>query len=328
MRESHLSFLRCPSCLGALALAAVRARSGERIDEGDLRCAGCGREYPIIRRIPRFVPIDNYASGFGLEWTKHARTQYDSHTGLSISRTRFFRETQWPERLDGELILEAGSGSGRFTEIAASTGGMIVSFDYSFAVEANDASNGDKPNVLIVQGDIFAPPVAPRSFDKVFCFGVLQHTPDPRRAFESLVRMVKPGGSLAADIYKRTFFATVLHTKYAVRMLTRRMDPARLYRYVERWVNLMWPLAGLIRRIPRIGVSINWRLLIGDYSSIGVPPPLLKEWATLDTFDMLAPRYDSPATLKTFRRWFEEAGLDEADVRYGYNGIEGRGRAK
>lgn len=328
MRPEHVAFLRCPGCRGTLTVATVRKQAGQHVEEGDLRCADCGCEYPIVRRIPRFVPIDNYASGFGLEWTKHARTQYDSYTGLPISRTRFFNETQWPERLDGELILEAGSGSGRFTEIAAATGAMVVSFDYSFAVEANDASNGDKPNVLIVQGDIFAPPVQPGSFDKVFCFGVLQHTPDPRKALESLLRMPKPGGRLVADIYKRTFFSTVFHTKYLVRVVTRRMDPTRLYRVVQRWVDLMWPLASLIRRIPRIGVSLNWRLLVADYSRLGLPPRLLKEWAYLDTFDMLAPRYDLPTTLKTFRRWFDEAGVAEADVRYGYNGIEGRGRAK
>jgi len=326
VRPEHLAHLRCPDCGGGLALAAVRARSGEQIAEGDIGCSVCRREYPIVHGVPRFVSNDNYASGFGLEWTKHARTQYDSSTGVPISRDRFFDETGWPQHLAGELMLEAGSASGRFTEIAAETGAMIVSFDYSFAVEANYASNGDRPNVLIVQADIFAPPFEPGSFDKVFCFGVLQHTPDPRRAFESVVRMVRPGGSLATDIYKRTFFSTILHTKYVARLVTRRIDPSRLYRWVKRWVDLMWPLAGIIRRIPRVGPSINWRLLIADYSSIGLPAHLLKEWAYLDTFDMLAPRYDTPATLKTFRSWFDEADLEEIDVRYGHNGIQGRAR--
>src|SRR6185437_11529200 len=123
--------------------------------------------------VPRFVPRENYASGFGLEWTKHARTQYDSYSGIRASELRFFGQTGWPRDLTGELILEVGSGSGRFTEQAVSTGATVVSLDYSYAVEANFASNGARSNLLIVQADIFAMPFRPNTFDRVFCFGVL-----------------------------------------------------------------------------------------------------------------------------------------------------------
>lgn len=51
----------------------------------------------------------------------------------------------------------------------------------------------------------------------------------------------------------------------------------------------------------------------------------LKRWALLDTFDMLSPVYDLPATLKEFRSWFDEAGMTQVNVARGYNGIEGRG---
>ena len=88
----------------------------------------------------------------------------------------------------------------------------------------------------------------------------------------------------------------------------------------------MWPLSTKLMKIPKIGNSLNWRLLIGDYSSYGLSDALLKEWAYLDTFDMLSPRYDSPQTISTIRRWFVEAGLIDIDVHYGYNGVEGRGR--
>jgi len=77
--------------------------------------------------------------------------------------------------------------------------------------------------------------------------------------------------------------------------------------------------------IPRIGTPLNWRLLIGDYTNAGVPSSKLKEWAYLDTFDMLAPKYDSPQTLETVRGWFDAAKLVEVDVRHGYNDIQGRG---
>tara|TARA_B100000676_G_C17914223_1_gene751743 strand:- start:66 stop:194 length:129 start_codon:yes stop_codon:yes gene_type:complete len=40
--------------------------------------------------------------------------------------------------------------------------------------------------VLIVQGDIYAMPFRQGSADRVFCFGVLQHTPEPQRSFNEL----------------------------------------------------------------------------------------------------------------------------------------------
>jgi hypothetical protein len=48
---------------------------------------------------------------------------------------------------------------------------------------------------------------------------------------------------------------------------------------------------------------------------------MLKEWSYLDTFDMLAPRYDRPATLKTFRRWAVDAGLTDIEAEYTPHGV-------
>ena len=59
----------------------------------------------------------------------------------------------------------------------------------------------------------------------------------------------------------------------------------------------MWLLSIAISKIPRIGYSINWRLLVADYSPWGLKGDLLKEWAYLDPFDMVSPRYDSPQSL-------------------------------
>ena len=326
MRETDLQYLACPRCAADLTIDSVSTRNGVFLESAQLKCLTCRRAYPIVRGIPRFVPIDNYASSFGLEWTEHARTQYDSYTRLNLSEKRFFEETRWSPDLSGEVILEVGSGAGRFTEQAASTGAFVVSMDYSAAVDANYQSNGAKPNVLIVQGDVYQMPFRRGFFDKLFCFGMLQHTPDVLKTFQALPPMLKPGGELVVDVYKKTLPGMLLQTKYYVRPLTRHIPPARLYRLTKKWVDVMWPLSRAIGRIPRIGHSINWRLLVADYSFAGVSGALLKEWAYLDTFDMLSPRYDSPQTLRTIRRWFAAARLEDVEVRNGYNGIEGRGK--
>ena len=325
MNLEHLRLLACPACHGALSCTHCSPGAGGTLQDGTLSCSACQREFPVRGGIPRFVPRDNYASGFGLEWTRHARTQYDSYCGLPVSQQRFYSQTHWPRDLTGQLILEVGSGSGRFTEQAANTGATVVSLDYSYAVEANQAANGARANVLIVQADVFAMPFRPASFDRVFCFGMLQHTPDPARALAALPPVLRAGGVLCADIYKATLFRAFLHTKYYVRPFTRRMDPERLYSAVCTWVNFMWPLASLIRRLPR-GYAVNWRLLVADYSFLGLGGDMLKEWSYLDTFDMLAPRYDRPARIETVRRWARQANLQAVEAEYTAHGIVLRAR--
>jgi SAM-dependent methyltransferase len=331
MLKAHLNYLVCPACKGDLTFGKITQATGDEVETGSLECPKCRKEFEIKHHVPRFVPQENYASGFGLEWTKHARTQYDSYCGAKISETRFFNETKWPRNLEGETILEVGSGSGRFTEQAASTGAMVVSVDYSYAVDANYGSNGAKPNVLIVQASVYELPLRENSFDKLFCFGVIQHTPDPAKTFLTLPRYLKPGGKLAADIYKlasslRGTLSRLVPSKYWARPFTKNVPPEKLYPRVKAYIEFMWPMACIVGRIPKLGHWLNWRLVIADYrGKYGLSEEMLKEWAILDTFDMLSPAYDYPQTIETFRGWFEQAGMKEIDVHYGYNGIEGRG---
>jgi Methyltransferase domain len=53
----------------------------------------------------------------------------------------------------------------------------VVAFDYSNGVEANARINGPHERLVLAQGDIFSPPVKEGLFDRVYCVGVIQHTP-------------------------------------------------------------------------------------------------------------------------------------------------------
>ena len=327
MNPDYLNLLRCPKTGKKLEFAKTLKVNG-KIKEGILTEPVSGNKYPIINFIPRFVDDENYVTNFGLEWNVYDKTQYDMYSGYLISEERFKKETRWECAMDELMILEAGSGSGRFTTHAVDTGAMVVSFDLSKAVEANYSSNGNRDNLTILQADIYKLPLKKESFDKIFCFGVLQHTPNPKDAFFSLLNCLKPGGIIVSDIYAKTFVKLFLSTKYYIRPLTKKMSPEKLHSIIKTYVNFMWPLSKIIRKIPRIGYSINWRLMVADYSNIlpGAKDYILKEWAYLDTFDMLSPRYDFPQTLNTFKKWHYEAGLTEIDVHYRYNGIEGRAK--
>jgi SAM-dependent methyltransferase len=322
MRREGNQFI-CTKCGVKLAIGSAHKQVDLEIVEGSLSCPTCGREYPIRAGIPRFVPMDNYAASFGFQWNKHARTQLDSYTGLPISRDRFFATTSWPVNLQGERVLEAGCGAGRFTEVLLSTGADIYSFDYSDAVTANYSNNGANPKLHLFQGDIFDVPFPRESFDKVMCLGVLQHTPDPERALKSLAAFVRPGGQLVVDMYRAGIVAR-LQWKYILRPITRRMNQQRLYRLLERLVPpLIGPTRALRSLLGRAGARLSPIL---EYSDLGLRHDVNREWAILDTFDMYAPAHDHPQSVSTVRRWFSEAGFVDVDVRRGPNGVIGRGR--
>jgi len=327
MRRAHLEHLVCPTCKINLTLR-VDSQQGDRIETGELSCGACSAHFPIVGFVPRFAAMGdgNYANAFGFQWNRHYRTQYDGYTGAPISEERFFKETRWPRRLDGEVILEAGSGSGRFTEHAAATGATVISFDYSHAVEANYRNNGHLPNLLIVQASIYEMPFRPAYFNRVVCIGVVQHTPDPRRSFDCLAEMLRPAGQLVVDAYRRfAWWKQLLITKYWVRPFTRRLSPPALYRFCERWVDVWWKPTDLARRLSG-SRGLSWMLLVPDYRGVyALPDDVQREWAVLDMFDMLSPAYDFPQTLDSVRSWFAGAGLTDVDIGYGFNGIEGRG---
>lgn len=326
MKEEHLHYLVCPKTSRPLKIAEATESTDGRIRTGVLIEPVSGVTYPILNFIPRFVPEDNYANSFGLEWTIHGTTQYDGHSGFDISRRRFQEEARWGADLAGELMLEVGSGSGRFTTHALDTGAMVCSLDYSNAVEANYASNGARDNLLLVQASVYEMPFA-RQFDNAFCFGVLQHTPDPKAAFMAIVDKMKPGGAIRCDTYELRLL-TLLSTKHYVRPFIKGIAPDKLNRAITTYVDFMGSLARQLRRIPGIGKSLNWMLLVADYSKLlpGVADEVLKQWAYVDTFDMLSPEHDHPALIGRFRQWYAQAGLTDVDVHYGYNGIEGRAR--
>ena len=309
--------LECCACHSGRLEARTRA------DSAQLLCSGCGAVFEVKNGIPRFVAADGYAQSFGFQWNTHRRAQLDSCSGVPISSNRLFGTTGWPRSLAGERVLEAGSGAGRFTEVMVGTGAEVFSLDYSSAVDANAQNNGAARNLTLFQADILNLPLRPRSFDRVLCIGVLQHTPDPARAFASLAEKVKPGGQLVVDVYRRQM-TSMISWKYLLRPFTKRMLQQQLYGLLKKVVPPLVPFTAMLRRVGGAGAARLSPIL--EYSHLGLHGEANREWALLDTFDMYSPAYDLPQSARTLRAWFEKAGFEELDVGYGPHGLVGRGR--
>ena len=319
MKPEIQSRLRCPISGMTLTLdqeTLTNSSSGE-IESGTLVSVDRKYKYPIRKGIPRFVPDSNYADNFGMQWNHFAKTQLDSYSGHSISSDRFWRATRWtPEELKDKWILDVGCGSGRFTEIALKSGAQVVALDYSNAVDACYANLKQYKNLHVVQGDIYALPFVSESFNFVYCLGVLQHCPDVERAFFALPRMVSSdGGKLVAECYLRSWNA-YLRPYYWLRPITTRIPDDKLFAFLVRVVPPLLELSRLLGRIPIIGNTAKRIIPVAnDESVFPLSKKQLIEWSLLDTFDWLAPKYDKPQTIKTFRDWFIRAGLTEIEVK-------------
>jgi SAM-dependent methyltransferase len=280
---------------------------------------------PLSERggIARFVADDGYTESFGEQWNRWRRVQLDSVTGKPLSRRRLFAGTGWPEHLEGERVLEVGCGAGRFTEVLLEAGAEVWAVDASSAVEAAQANLGDSPRLQLAQADLFDLPFEPASFDRVLCFGVLQHTPDPRRAFLTVVEHTRAGGWVAADVYRKQPYVDRWSAKTLWRPLTKRLPRERLRRIVEWYVPRWLPVDTRLARVPKVGRFLTAAVPCWNYTGLlDLDAEQLRTWAILDTFDALSPRYDEPQEIENVRAWVEEAGLVDASVAYGGNGIE------
>ena len=193
-QKAAFSALACP------ATGQPLRRHGDRLVTPD-----GAHSYPVVREVPRFVGSDLYTRSFSFEWNVHNSTQFDSHRADSYSEDTLREKTGLtPEQVRGKLVLDAGVGAGRYTEILAGWGATVVGVDLSYAVEAAHVHFRHRPEVLIAQADIGRLPFAPGTFDLIISIGVLHHTPDTRSYFSALPRLLKPGGEIAIWVYPDT----------------------------------------------------------------------------------------------------------------------------
>lgn len=314
MKTELLELLRCPKTGQRLTLR-IDGNNPQEIEAGWLISEDGVHRYPVRNGIPRFVPESNYADNFGMQWNHFRQTQLDSHSGLPISSDRFWLATNWsPTDLKDQWVLDVGCGAGRFAEVALKAGAKLVALDYSSAVDACYANLKHHTNLHVVQGDIYALPFAQSVFPFVYSLGVLQHTPDVAKAFAALPPMVRGGGQLCVDYYWKRI-RTMLHTKYLLRPFTKRMAQPKLFSLLQRWIPSLLAVSQALGRVPLLGRVLKRLVPVADYTGIfPLTNQQLKEWALLDTFDMLAPTYDNPQTAATVQRWFEEAKFVNVQV--------------
>jgi SAM-dependent methyltransferase len=330
LRRALLDDLVCPLSFDPLRLDATNEIDTEVVETGELVCDGCHQRWPIQDSIPRLVPPDlaaqqrKSASAFGWQWQHFAEMhpEFESQflDWLHPIEPGFFRDKR---------VLDAGCGTGRHAYFAASYGAQeVVALDLSDAVNAARRNLIEFENVHVLQGDLLRPPLrtaaAGGGFDLVYSIGVLHHLPDPYEGFRSLLRYVRPGGTIAVWVYGYENNGVVRNVVEPLRRVTTKIPPPVLRA-------VAWPLGvafhGVSKGIyrPLSGRAASRVLPLNEYLASVADFSFRQNYGIV--FDQLAAPTAAYMKGPELQRWFDESGLEDAQISHRHgNSWRGRGR--
>src|SRR5687768_15814579 len=112
------------------------------------------------------------------------------------------------EPLQGQSFFDLGCGAGWAAKLARQNGqvGRAVGLDFS-RTALQLAHRHSPADILWVQGDGTALPIADASIDRLFCNGALEHFPDVTLGLSEVSRVLRPGGRavmIVPNFYVRT----------------------------------------------------------------------------------------------------------------------------
>jgi len=270
-----------------------------------------GKEILQENGILRFTPNISYSHGnFSKLREEHSKLQLDSVNCTRDRLNTILIRTNWPaEYFKDKLVLECGCGAGPDTEILLNFGAKVVSVDID-SVDICKANIGEHPNFFIFQASIDDLPFREKAFDIVFCHRVIHHTPSPAKTLDHILSFVKNDGAVFVESYARSI-NQMISWKYALRPISRRMNPDLLYKTVKAYIPALFKFTNFIRKIPpdllgRIFFEIaNHFIPIRNYRFASQfsnkSDEFIMEYAIHDTFDCLSPRYDYPLCARRFR---------------------------
>jgi ubiquinone/menaquinone biosynthesis C-methylase UbiE len=125
------------------------------------------------------------------------RTRYETHP--------FMRRAVEFDAYRGQRLLEIGMGLGTDLLQFARAGAKVTGIDLTPAsvelVQRRFELEGLAVDARVADAEHL--PFADGSFDAVYSFGVLHHTPDTQRAIDEIYRVLAPGGRVTVMLYHK-----------------------------------------------------------------------------------------------------------------------------
>jgi SAM-dependent methyltransferase len=112
-------------------------------------------------------------------------------------------------------VLDCGIGSGSLSLalnsiLPANIAYYGIDVSNKMLVKADAEMRGAGMSPQLDQANILSIPYADQSFDIVMAAHVLEHLPEPRLAFDEMIRVLKPGGVIFVCITRRSVFGALV----------------------------------------------------------------------------------------------------------------------
>lgn len=204
----YVDRLICPACRGPLM---PLNGTGET-----LTCGQCHRRFTSENGIPLLywpteqTDLDNVTD---LVKAFYEVNPFPGYEGLDTVQ-RLVDKAQrsiFAKLLDDQIpqdasVLEVGCGTGQMSNFLAWQGRTVFGVDLclnSLKLGQRFSLTNMLDTVHFAQMNLFKPIFPEQSFDFVLSNGVLHHTHNPKAAFQSIARLVKPGGYLIVGLYNK-----------------------------------------------------------------------------------------------------------------------------
>ena len=164
-------------------------------------------------------------------------------------------------------------------------------------------------NFHIVQGDIYNLPFRKESFDYVYSLGVLQHTPNVKKALCSIPYCIKPKGKICVDFYEKSL-GSYFQAKYLFRPILKKYLMKHCFCTLKKMIKPLLVSSNILAKIPLIGKYLQRLIPVANYKNI-LPLDYKQqlEWSLLDTFDWFSPEYDNPPSRRSVKKWMQDCKL-------------------
>jgi SAM-dependent methyltransferase len=162
---------------------------------------------------------NNESCGESLYLEGDSRDDYLRQSNIRYDLEPYILEFAGFDQLKGKKVLEIGTGLGADHQKFSEAGAILYGIDLTRrAVEHSQRRFrvfGLKTNLQVADAEDL--PFENESFDRVYSWGVLHHTPNTERAIAEASRVLKPGGVAKIMIYhKYSFVGFMLWIRYAL----------------------------------------------------------------------------------------------------------------